>query len=62
VDYALEKNGDEEYWIQNATASKGSVSDRSGPRREKDASVIEMVNQEEGLMSYDKSAKEGSYR
>ena len=44
VDYSLEINGDEEYWIQNATASKGTISDRSGPRREKDASLIEFVN------------------
>ena len=62
VDYSLELDADEEYWIQNATASKGSISARSGPRREKDASTIEYVNQESGVGSYDKSAKEKSYK
>lgn len=37
VDYSLEIDADEEYWIQNE-ASRGDISAHSGPRRERDAS------------------------
>ena len=62
VDYSLEIDADEEYWIQNASGSRGTISDRSGPRRQKDAAQIEFVDQSEAQISHDKSAREQSYR
>lgn len=58
VDYSLEIEGDEEYWIQNLTADNGGISDRSGPLREKDGSVIEYVDQDEAHLSYIASSRE----
>lgn len=58
VDYSLEIDGDEEYWIQNVTADKGGISDRSGPLREKDGSVVEFVDHDDAQMSNIASARE----
>ena len=49
----LEKgiDGDDEYWLQNATPRAGDVSDRSAIK-EKDASEIDYISKTEGKASY----------
>ena len=52
-----EIDGDEEYWLQNATAIQEDVSNVSAVR-EKDASVIEFVQNESAQKSMINSMRE----
>ena len=52
VEFSEEIEGDEEYWLQNLSAAGGDISDASGLLREKDASLIEHISNNEAALSY----------
>jgi len=52
VEFSQEIEGDEEYWLQNLSAAGGDISDASGLLRERDASLIEYVSNNEAALSY----------
>ena len=57
VEFALEIEGDEEYWLQNLSAAGGDISDRSGLLRERDGSVVEYVSNTGAALSHLASAR-----
>ena len=57
IAYSISVGGDEEYWLQNVTPCHEDVTDASAVI-ERDASVVEFIQNEDGMNSPVRSARE----